>query len=219
MIRTLGSNSRRFVPGAIGAGALMAGFLLLQVGTVSDSSANTNPTEFAAARGSELTASRGAPRSTGVLPGDVTSTTAVPAGFVAQSNSAVDLLAAQQATTTTNTTATTAAPPTTQKPATTTTKPKKKPAPPAPKKPVADNPPSGDGVWERLAKCESGMRNDQGAPYYGYFQFSAQTWNRIGGSGLPSDHPYEVQLEFAKKLQERSGWGQWPHCGKVANGG
>lgn len=69
-------------------------------------------------------------------------------------------------------------------------------------------------VWGALARCESGGRNDGGAPYYGYFQFSLSTWRSVGGSGYPNDHDYGTQLAFAKKLQARSGWGQWPVCSR-----
>ncbi len=113
---------------------------------------------------------------------------------------------------------------TTVVPATTTTAaPKPNPAPPAempkatapvPKPAVSDAGPIGDDVWRKLANCEAGGRNDAGAPYYGYFLFSAQTWHAVGGSGLPSDNDYETQKSFAQKLQVHSGWGQWPVCSK-----
>lgn len=97
-------------------------------------------------------------------------------------------------------------------------KPKPKPTPQAEihsKKvsPQAEIPPSGD-VWSQLAYCESTMRNDGGAPYYGYFQFSLATWQSVGGTGYPNEHSYEHQLEKAKTLQARSGWGQWPSCSR-----
>src|SRR5688572_198878 len=68
--------------------------------------------------------------------------------------------------------------------------------------------PVGADVWTALARCESGMRNDTGAPYYGYFQFSAGTWHSLGHAGLPSDHDYGTQLAAAQRLVARSGWGQ-----------
>lgn len=73
--------------------------------------------------------------------------------------------------------------------------------------------PSGD-VWEQLAYCESGMTNDTGDPYWGYFQFSIPTWHGIGESGYPSDYGYEHQKAAAQRLQARSGWGQWPGCSR-----
>jgi hypothetical protein len=71
------------------------------------------------------------------------------------------------------------------------------------------------GAWCEVAKCESGDKNvNTGNGYYGYFQFSAQTWKAMGGSGLPSDNSAARQLELAKKLLSKSGAGQWPHCGR-----
>lgn len=109
------------------------------------------------------------------------------------------------------TTTTTEAPTTTttEKPTTTTTA---KPKPTTTTTPASK--PTGDDVWQKLANCEAGGRNDGGAPYYGYFQFSAKTWQSVGGTGLPNEHDYETQKKFAQKLQERSGWGQWPSCSR-----
>ena len=73
--------------------------------------------------------------------------------------------------------------------------------------------PRGD-VWAALARCESGMRNDAGAPYYGYFQFSAPTWRSLGYGGLPHEHGYATQLTAAQRLVQRSGWGQFPACAR-----
>lgn len=73
--------------------------------------------------------------------------------------------------------------------------------------------PRGD-VWGALARCESGMRNDTGAPYYGYFQFSAPTWRSLGYGGLPHEHDYATQLTAAQRLVQRSGWGQFPACAR-----
>lgn len=77
--------------------------------------------------------------------------------------------------------------------------------------------PGGDRVWAALAACESGgnpravSRNGR---YSGAFQFSASTWQSLGYGGVAGDHPYAVQLEAAKRLQARSGWGQWPRCAR-----
>ncbi|HJS83816.1 MAG TPA: transglycosylase family protein [Nitrososphaera sp.] len=75
----------------------------------------------------------------------------------------------------------------------------------------------GGDVWAALARCESGGNPRAiggGGRYFGAFQFSLGTWRSVGGTGNPIDHPYETQLAFAKKLQARSGWGQWPHCSR-----
>jgi resuscitation-promoting factor RpfA len=70
--------------------------------------------------------------------------------------------------------------------------------------------------FERLAQCESGGRwsINTGNGYYGGLQFSAATWRGIGYSGLPHQHSREVQIQAGQKLQQRSGWGQWPACSR-----
>ncbi|WP_338403838.1 transglycosylase family protein [Cellulosimicrobium arenosum] len=70
------------------------------------------------------------------------------------------------------------------------------------------------GVWAQLAQCESGGNpaTNTGNGYYGLYQFSAQTWHAMGGSGLPSENSAAEQTRLAKKLQAQSGWGQWPAC-------
>lgn len=76
--------------------------------------------------------------------------------------------------------------------------------------------PRGD-VWRALAACESGgnpqARSASGL-YYGAFQFSVATWQSLGYEGNPADAPYAVQVEAARRLQARSGWGQWPRCAR-----
>jgi hypothetical protein len=66
-----------------------------------------------------------------------------------------------------------------------------------------------------LADCESGNTNaDTGNGYYGFVQFSAATWHGMGESGLPTDYDRSYQLDVARRLQQRSGWGQWPACAR-----
>ena len=106
-----------------------------------------------------------------------------------------------------------------------------KPTPSAPKpdnqqdpapEPESPEPPDGstsdhsapdepDGVWDKIAKCESGgnWHINTGNGYYGGLQFSAATWKSVGGPGLPHQYSREVQIKYAKILQARSGWGQW----------
>ncbi|HEV3363995.1 MAG TPA: transglycosylase family protein [Acidimicrobiia bacterium] len=71
-------------------------------------------------------------------------------------------------------------------------------------------------IWQRLRNCEAGGRYDRnsGNGYYGAYQFSAGTWRGLGYKGLPHQAPPEVQDEAARKLQARSGWGQWPACAR-----
>lgn len=76
--------------------------------------------------------------------------------------------------------------------------------------------PTGD-IWWKLAGCETGGKYDNpntGNGYYGYFQFSLTTWRGVDGPGYPHEHSYDVQLQYAKKLQARDGWGQWPGCAR-----
>lgn len=69
--------------------------------------------------------------------------------------------------------------------------------------------------WAALARCESGgnPRAVNPAGYYGLYQFSRATWRSVGGSGLPSRASSAEQTRRAIILFNRSGAGQWPHCG------
>ena len=71
-------------------------------------------------------------------------------------------------------------------------------------------------VWARLRACESGGRYNinSGNGFYGAYQFHPRTWRNLGYPGLPHQAPPEMQDEAARKLQVRSGWGQWPVCSR-----
>jgi Transglycosylase-like domain len=73
-----------------------------------------------------------------------------------------------------------------------------------------------DAAFAALRKCESGgnYKTATGNGYYGAYQFDPGTWRTLGYSGLPSDAAPEVQDEAARKLQAKSGWGQWPACSR-----
>ena len=86
------------------------------------------------------------------------------------------------------------------------------PPPPPPTRPPA--PSSSDLAWDRLAVCESGNTNDHGAPYYGYWQFSAGTWWSVGETGLPDQYSRAHQLAAAKRLHALRGWSPWPSCSR-----
>ena len=78
---------------------------------------------------------------------------------------------------------------------------------------------AGGDVWAALANCESHGNPSAvggGGRYFGAFQFSLSTWHSLGYSGNPVDYPYATQLEAAQRLVARSGWGQFPVCGRVA---
>jgi uncharacterized protein YabE (DUF348 family) len=71
--------------------------------------------------------------------------------------------------------------------------------------------------WAALAACESGGRTNAvsaSGKYYGLYQFSLSTWKAVGGAGLPSEASAAEQTARAQDLYNRSGAGQWPHCGK-----
>ena len=68
--------------------------------------------------------------------------------------------------------------------------------------------------WDRLAQCESGgnWSINTGNGYYGGLQFSKQSWEAVGGTGLPHQASKEEQINRAVKLQAIQGWGAWPAC-------
>ena len=76
--------------------------------------------------------------------------------------------------------------------------------------------PPTDDAFARLRSCESG--GDYAAKnrnrYFGAYQFSPSTWRAMGYAGLPHEAPPEVQDDAARRLQARSGWGQWPGCAR-----
>ena len=72
------------------------------------------------------------------------------------------------------------------------------------------------GDFAALRQCESGgnYRINTGNGYYGAYQFARATWQGLGYSGLPHQASPATQDEAARKLQARSGWGQWPACAR-----
>ncbi len=84
-------------------------------------------------------------------------------------------------------------------------------------KPRPQNAPTADGLnWAALAACESGGRPNavsSSGTYRGMYQFSQSTWNSVGGSGDPAAASAQEQTYRAQLLYQRSGAGQWPHCG------
>lgn len=78
-------------------------------------------------------------------------------------------------------------------------------------------PTEGGDIWTALGNCESGNNPKAisgNGKYHGAFQFSLSTWRSVGGTGSPTDFSYDYQLKLAKKLQAKSGWGQWPRCSR-----
>ncbi|MEU6844930.1 transglycosylase family protein [Streptomyces sp. NPDC046716] len=73
------------------------------------------------------------------------------------------------------------------------------------------------GVWDRIARCESGgnWHINTGNGYYGGLQFSAGTWRAYGGGAYAStaDRASKYQqIAVAAKVQRAQGWGAWPTC-------
>ncbi|GHE83819.1 transglycosylase [Streptomyces longispororuber] len=73
------------------------------------------------------------------------------------------------------------------------------------------------GVWDRIARCESGgnWRINTGNGYYGGLQFSAGTWRAYGGTAYAptADQASKAQqIAVAAKVQRAQGWGAWPSC-------
>lgn len=74
------------------------------------------------------------------------------------------------------------------------------------------------GSWlSKLRQCESGgnYQTNTGNGYYGAYQFSLATWQRLGLSGLPSNAPPSVQDQAIVENTNRSGGGlasQNPGC-------
>ncbi|MFJ4986191.1 transglycosylase family protein [Streptomyces sp. NPDC088732] len=73
------------------------------------------------------------------------------------------------------------------------------------------------GVWDRIARCESGgnWHINTGNGYYGGLQFSAGTWRAYGGTAYAATAAgasREQQIAVATKVQRSQGWGAWPTC-------
>ncbi|MDI6411629.1 transglycosylase family protein [Streptomyces albus] len=80
---------------------------------------------------------------------------------------------------------------------------------------------SNDGVWDRIAQCESGgnWQTNTGNGYYGGLQFSAGTWKAYGGGAYAptADQASKAQqIAVAGKVQRAQGWGAWPNCSAKA---
>jgi LysM repeat protein len=73
------------------------------------------------------------------------------------------------------------------------------------------------GVWDRIARCESGgnWHINTGNGYYGGLQFSAGTWRAYGGTAYAptaDGASRGQQIAVATKVQHAQGWGAWPVC-------
>jgi hypothetical protein len=73
-------------------------------------------------------------------------------------------------------------------------------------------------ILQRIAECESGGNPravSPGGTYRGKYQFSRETWRRLGGSGDPVDAPEWRQDRLALKLYRQSGTTPWPTCSRA----
>ncbi|MFF9124621.1 transglycosylase family protein [Streptomyces sp. NPDC014889] len=73
------------------------------------------------------------------------------------------------------------------------------------------------GVWDRIARCESGgnWHINTGNGYYGGLQFAAGTWRAYGGTAYAptADRASRAQqITVATRVQQAQGWGAWPVC-------
>jgi Transglycosylase-like domain len=81
---------------------------------------------------------------------------------------------------------------------------------------ASGHPDPGEAAWERLRFCESGgvYTTNSGNGFYGAYQFDLQTWQSMGGRGLPSSAPFWEQDIRAKALYWARGDQPWPICGR-----
>ena len=76
--------------------------------------------------------------------------------------------------------------------------------------------PASADIYSQIRQCESGgnYSTNTGNGYYGAYQFSQSTWSGLGYSGTPSSASPATQDAAAAALAARSGFGQWPVCGR-----
>jgi Transglycosylase-like domain/Putative peptidoglycan binding domain len=70
-------------------------------------------------------------------------------------------------------------------------------------------------VLRRIAECESGGNPraiSPGGIYRGKYQFSRDTWRKLGGTGDPAAAPEWLQDRLALRLYRQSGTAPWPNC-------
>ncbi|TQL49862.1 transglycosylase-like protein with SLT domain [Ornithinicoccus hortensis] len=78
-----------------------------------------------------------------------------------------------------------------------------------------------DGVWDRVAQCESGgnWSINTGNGYYGGLQFAHSTWVGFGGQSYAA-YAHQAskgqQIAIAQKVLAVQGPGAWPVCSVVA---
>ena len=83
--------------------------------------------------------------------------------------------------------------------------------------PVSTQIQSDGNNWGALAKCESGGNPSvvsSNGLYHGLYQFDAQTWQSVGGSGVASQASAAEQTQRAQILYSQRGSQPWPVCGR-----
>ncbi|CEA03341.1 Cell wall-binding protein YocH precursor [Jeotgalicoccus saudimassiliensis] len=82
---------------------------------------------------------------------------------------------------------------------------------------VSTNSSNNSGLnWGALAACESGGNPSvvsSNGLYHGLYQFDAQTWQSVGGSGVASNASAAEQTKRAQILYNQRGSQPWPVCG------
>lgn len=82
-------------------------------------------------------------------------------------------------------------------------------------RPVAD--PDDEGIWYRLAQCESHGNWQLDGRFDGGLQFHPDTWLRHRLAGYP-DYAWQAtpqqQIAVGKRVQSSQGWRAWPHCAR-----
>lgn len=80
---------------------------------------------------------------------------------------------------------------------------------------VGASPDPSPAQWAALRACESSGNYaiNTGNGFYGAYQFSLQTWEGLGYSGLPSNASPAIQDQAAQRLFAKDGAAPWPVCG------
>lgn len=76
--------------------------------------------------------------------------------------------------------------------------------------------PPGAAVLATIRYCESGGDYsviDSSGTYSGAYQFDAQAWADVGGTGIAAEAPPREQDERAAQLYRERGAAPWPVCG------
>jgi hypothetical protein len=76
-----------------------------------------------------------------------------------------------------------------------------------------------DGVWDRIAACESGgnWSINTGNGYYGGLQMLGATWRAYGGGEFAprADQASRAQqITVAERIRADAGYGAWPACAR-----